>query len=178
VWVAELALEPGEERFGDGAVAHPETAATTLLPEDAPPDAQAQLELVIDAFARSTLENEPQQRTVLCLSLEADPVERGSYRYAKGVASGGSNKRSHRFAPRCRTQTPTDWPSRSGAQPGSRHLCGLPTRCLHPRWSGTTRAHDAEAVNDRVMPRGAIAEVTSGVSRSVAVANAAPQLAV
>jgi AcrR family transcriptional regulator len=64
--------------------AHPETAATTLLPDDAPRDARGRLELVIDAFVRSTLENEPQQRTMLRLSLEADPVERGQLPLRQG----------------------------------------------------------------------------------------------
>ena len=64
--------------------AHPETGVTTLLPEDAPEDAEARLELVIDAFVRSTLENEPQQRTMLRLSLEADPVERAQLPLRQG----------------------------------------------------------------------------------------------
>lgn len=55
--------------------AHPETAATSLLPEDAPADAPTRLDLVIEEFTRSTLENEAQQRTMLRLSLEADPVD-------------------------------------------------------------------------------------------------------
>src|SRR6476661_1566042 len=42
--------------------AHPETGATTLLPPDAPDDAETRLALVIDSFVRSTLENEAQQR--------------------------------------------------------------------------------------------------------------------
>ena len=56
--------------------AHPETGATSLLPDDAPDDAASRLDLVIDAFTRSTIENEAQQRTMLRLSLEADPIER------------------------------------------------------------------------------------------------------
>ena len=64
--------------------AHPETGATTLLPEDAPEDAEARLELVMDAFVRSVLENEPQQRTMLRLSLEADPVERAQLPLRQG----------------------------------------------------------------------------------------------
>src|SRR6476620_8193500 len=49
--------------------AHPETGATSLLPDDAPDDAATRLDLVIDAFTRSTVENEAQQRTMLRLSL-------------------------------------------------------------------------------------------------------------
>src|SRR6186997_15482 len=56
--------------------AHPETGATSLLPDDAPDDVAARLDLVIDAFTRSTVENEAQQRTMLRLSLEAEPAER------------------------------------------------------------------------------------------------------
>jgi AcrR family transcriptional regulator len=55
--------------------AHPETGATSLLPEDAPDDAATRLDLVVNSFTRSLLENEAQQRTMLRLSLEADPVE-------------------------------------------------------------------------------------------------------
>jgi AcrR family transcriptional regulator len=66
--------------------AHPETAATSLLPDDAPDDAATRLELVVDAFTRSTVENEAQQRTMLRLSLEADPVERSQLPLRQGRA--------------------------------------------------------------------------------------------
>lgn len=66
--------------------AHPETAATSLLPEDAPEDAAARLDLVIEEFTRSTLENEAQQRTMLRLSLEAEPVEQGRLPLRQGRA--------------------------------------------------------------------------------------------
>lgn len=67
--------------------AHPETAATSLLPDDAPDDAATRLDLVIDAFTRSTVDNEAQQRTMLRLSLEADPVERSQLwlRQGRGI---------------------------------------------------------------------------------------------
>jgi AcrR family transcriptional regulator len=64
--------------------AHPETGAASLLPENAPDDAEARLDLVIDAFTRSTVENEQQQRTMLRLSLEADPVERAQLPLRQG----------------------------------------------------------------------------------------------
>jgi AcrR family transcriptional regulator len=64
--------------------AHPETAATSLLPDDAPDDAATRLDLVIDTFTRSTVENEAQQRTMLRLSLEADPVERSQLPLRQG----------------------------------------------------------------------------------------------
>src|SRR6185295_4608213 len=66
--------------------AHPETAATSLLPDDAPDDAPSRLDLVIDAFTRATVENEAQQRTMLRLSLEADPAERAQLPLRQGRA--------------------------------------------------------------------------------------------
>jgi len=42
------------------------------------------LDIVIDAFTRSTLENESQQRTMLRLSLEADPAQRGDLPLRQG----------------------------------------------------------------------------------------------
>jgi AcrR family transcriptional regulator len=64
--------------------AHPETGVSSLLPDDAPDDAATRLDLVIDAFTRSNLENEAQQRTMLRLSLEADPVERATLPLRQG----------------------------------------------------------------------------------------------
>ena len=58
------------------SAAHPETAATSLLPDDAPDDDVAtRLDLVVDSYTRTIVENETQQRTMLRLSLEADPSE-------------------------------------------------------------------------------------------------------
>jgi AcrR family transcriptional regulator len=68
------------------AAAHPETAITSLLPDDAPADVAARLDLVIDAFLRMILETEAQQRTMLRLSLEADPVERSQLPLRQGRA--------------------------------------------------------------------------------------------
>jgi AcrR family transcriptional regulator len=64
--------------------AHPETGATSLLPDDAPDDVATRLDLVIDAFLRSLLDNEAQQRTMLRLSLEASPVERAQLPLRQG----------------------------------------------------------------------------------------------
>jgi AcrR family transcriptional regulator len=58
------------------AAAHPETAVESLLPEDAPEDVAARLDIVVAAYTRMILETESQQRTMLRLSLEADPEER------------------------------------------------------------------------------------------------------
>ena len=64
--------------------AHPETAASSLLPDDAPGDAPTRLDLVVDAFTRTIVETEAQQRTMLRLSLEADPVERSQLPLRQG----------------------------------------------------------------------------------------------
>ena len=64
--------------------AHPETVATSLLPVDAPDDVALRLDLVIDAFTRMLLDTEAQQRTMLRLSLEADPVERAQLPLRQG----------------------------------------------------------------------------------------------
>ena len=64
--------------------AHPETGAMSMLPADAPDDAATRLDLVIDAFIRSTIANESQQRTMLRLSLEAEPAERAQLPLRQG----------------------------------------------------------------------------------------------
>ena len=64
--------------------AHAETGATSMLPADAPDDAATRLDLVIDAFIRSTIANESQQRTMLRLSLEAEPAERAQLPLRQG----------------------------------------------------------------------------------------------
>jgi hypothetical protein len=66
--------------------AHPETGTSSLLPDPAPDDPASRLDLVIDAFTRSNLENEAQQRTMLRLSLEADPAERSQLPLRQGRA--------------------------------------------------------------------------------------------
>lgn len=66
--------------------AHPETAAPSLLPPDAPDDVTTRLDLVVDAFTRMIVDTEAQQRTMLRLSLEADPVERSRLPLRQGRA--------------------------------------------------------------------------------------------
>jgi AcrR family transcriptional regulator len=66
--------------------AHPETGATSMLPDDAPDDAPTRLDLVLDTFMGSLVENEAQQRTMLRLSLEADPAERAQLPLRQGRA--------------------------------------------------------------------------------------------
>jgi AcrR family transcriptional regulator len=68
------------------AAAHPETAADSLLPDDAPDDVAARLDLVVASFTRMIFDTEPQQRTMLRLSLEADPVERSQLPLRQGRA--------------------------------------------------------------------------------------------
>lgn len=60
--------------------AHPEVGQRSILPEDAPSDPEARLELAMREFTRTTLEWEPQLRASLRMSLEpgaAQPVLRG-----------------------------------------------------------------------------------------------------
>jgi AcrR family transcriptional regulator len=55
------------------AAAHPETAASSLLPLDAPDDPAARLDAVMRAFTDLVAKSEQQQRTMLRLSLEPHP---------------------------------------------------------------------------------------------------------
>jgi AcrR family transcriptional regulator len=75
------------QRFLLGA-AHPETSATSLLPDDPPADAAERLAAVIRAFTELILDTEVQQRTMLRLSLSADPAERGALPLRQGRAIG------------------------------------------------------------------------------------------
>lgn len=68
------------------AAAHPETAMATLLPEDPPEDVADRLDLVITTFTRMILDTEAQQRTMLRLSLEADPVDASQLPLRQGRA--------------------------------------------------------------------------------------------
>jgi AcrR family transcriptional regulator len=70
------------------AAAHPETVAETLLPTDAPEDPAARLAAVIKTFTHLIIETEAQQRTMLRLSLEADPAERAALYLRQGRAIG------------------------------------------------------------------------------------------
>jgi AcrR family transcriptional regulator len=57
------------------AAAHPETERKSLLPANAPEDPEKRLDVVMKEFARLIVGTESQQRTMLRLSLEADPSE-------------------------------------------------------------------------------------------------------
>ena len=52
--------------------AHPETTTSTLVPEDAGDDPETRLMSVVETFIGIVLDTEPQQRTMLRLSLAAD----------------------------------------------------------------------------------------------------------
>jgi AcrR family transcriptional regulator len=69
------------------AAAHPEIERTSLLPERAPDDPAARLEIVIQELTRILLRSEPQQRTMLRLSLEGG-AERKDLVLRKGRAVG------------------------------------------------------------------------------------------
>jgi AcrR family transcriptional regulator len=68
--------------------AHPETSALSLLPPDAPDDPGARLDLVIEAFTRLVADTEPQQRTMLRLSLEPGASEQTPGLLRQGRAIG------------------------------------------------------------------------------------------
>jgi AcrR family transcriptional regulator len=55
--------------------AHPETAARTLLPPDIGDDPEVRLRAAVEAFIRLIVDTEPQQRTMLRLSLEPDSTQ-------------------------------------------------------------------------------------------------------
>lgn len=55
--------------------AYPETQAQTLLPDGIGDDPRARLEAVVAAFTQTIVESEPQQRTMLRLSLDPDRSE-------------------------------------------------------------------------------------------------------
>src|ERR1700731_1040991 len=66
--------------------AHPEIAATSMLPANPPRDPAARLDAVVANFSAMILDTEAQQRTMLRLSLEADAVERGALPLRQGRA--------------------------------------------------------------------------------------------
>ena len=68
--------------------AHPEIEARSLLPENPPEDPEDRLDIVIQTFLRLIVDTEPQQRTMLRLSLEPDPSLRGELPLRQGRAIG------------------------------------------------------------------------------------------
>jgi AcrR family transcriptional regulator len=70
------------------AAAHPETGAASLLPPTPPEDPERRVALVVDAFTKLIANTEPQQRTMLRLSLAADDEARTSLPLRQGRAIG------------------------------------------------------------------------------------------
>jgi AcrR family transcriptional regulator len=66
--------------------AHPETRATSLVPDDAGDDPETRLVAAVEAFLRLIVETEHQQRTMLRLSL--DPDTAGELPLRQGRAIG------------------------------------------------------------------------------------------
>jgi len=66
--------------------AHPEIAATSMLPANPPQDPAARLDAVVRNFSAMILDTEAQQRTMLRLSLEADAAERAALPLRQGRA--------------------------------------------------------------------------------------------
>lgn len=66
--------------------AHPEIAATTMLPANPPQDPVERLDAVVRNFSAMILDTEPQQRTMLRLSLEASTAEREALPLRQGRA--------------------------------------------------------------------------------------------
>lgn len=66
--------------------AHPEIAASSMLPADAPEDPAARLDAVVCNFSAMILDTEAQQRTMLRLSLETDVAERAALPLRQGRA--------------------------------------------------------------------------------------------
>lgn len=68
--------------------AHPEIAATSMLPAEAPEDPSERLDAVVRNFSATILDTEAQQRTMLRLSLEPDPAQRDALPLRQGRAIG------------------------------------------------------------------------------------------
>ncbi|MCU1501810.1 MAG: transcriptional regulator, TetR family [Ilumatobacteraceae bacterium] len=68
--------------------AHPEIAATSMLPVDPPSDPAGRLEAVVRNFSAMILDTEAQQRTMLRLSLETNAAERETLPLRQGRAIG------------------------------------------------------------------------------------------
>jgi hypothetical protein len=66
--------------------AHPEIAATTVLPANPRQDPVARLDAVVANFSAMILDTEAQQRTMLRLSLEAGAAERDALALRQGRA--------------------------------------------------------------------------------------------
>src|ERR1700686_3626322 len=68
--------------------AHPEIETRSLLPEIAPADAEARLDLAVQNFLRLIVDTARQQGTMVRLSLDPDPSLRGNLPLRQGRAIG------------------------------------------------------------------------------------------
>jgi AcrR family transcriptional regulator len=68
--------------------AHPEIAASSLLPADASADPAQRLDAVVDAFTQLIVETEAQQRSMLRLSLDAETQPPDALPLRQGRAIG------------------------------------------------------------------------------------------
>src|SRR6266568_2557487 len=68
--------------------AHPETAATSMLPADPPRDPAARLDAVVRNFSAMILDRSEEHTSELQLSLEADAAERDALPLRQGRAIG------------------------------------------------------------------------------------------
>src|ERR1700686_5685788 len=88
--VASISRTPAYRYFPNRrallVAAHPETGAKSMLPADAPEDPATRLDLVVEAFTRVIADTDAQERTMLRLSLEADPAERAALPLRQGRA--------------------------------------------------------------------------------------------
>jgi AcrR family transcriptional regulator len=88
--VASVSRATAYRYFGDQRslllAAHPEIAATTLLPDDPPDDPAARLDAVVRAFTALIVDTEPQQRTMLRLSLEPGPRAQLPLRQGRAIS--------------------------------------------------------------------------------------------
>jgi AcrR family transcriptional regulator len=66
--------------------AHPEVAATSMLPPETPADPATRLDAVVHQFTEMIKDTEPQQRAMLRLSLEPDVPERAELPLRQGRA--------------------------------------------------------------------------------------------
>ena len=70
------------------AAAHPEIELSSLLPADVGDDPEVRIETAVRSMMAMVLDTEPQQRTMLRLSLEADPATRQQLPLRQGRAIG------------------------------------------------------------------------------------------
>jgi hypothetical protein len=79
--------------------ANPEIEATSMLPVDIGDDPEERLEAAVRGFLTMVVDTEPQQRTMLQLSLEADTATRSRSSATYPMALGGSTRPARRYAP-------------------------------------------------------------------------------